>query len=155
MIPNTKENREQYLKRATDKVKLKFKGNDQFSIEVPARNVDWVDDQLEGFVLLPNELDVTAEEEEAWEMAERRMDIIGQNGPTGEHYEQSNKYQREIKPGVFVDVYDVLKAFKVECPALQHLIKKALACGQRGHKDKLEDLDDIVISAKRARELGR
>lgn len=66
----------------------------------------------------------------------------------------NNKYQREIKPGVSVDVYDVLKAWDVRNPALQHLIKKALAVGQRGHKDVAEDLQDIVDSAVRALELG-
>lgn len=65
-----------------------------------------------------------------------------------------NKYQREIKPGVFVDVYDVLKAFSVVNPALQHLVKKALAVGQRGHKDAAEDLQDIIDSAIRAKELA-
>lgn len=65
----------------------------------------------------------------------------------------NNKYQREIKPGVFVDVYDVLKAWGVRNPALQHLIKKALAVGQRGHKDTAEDLQDIVDSAVRAKEI--
>lgn len=63
------------------------------------------------------------------------------------------KYLREIKPGVLVDVYDVLRAFAVVNPALQHLIKKALAVGQRGHKDAAEDLQNIYESAKRAIEL--
>lgn len=65
----------------------------------------------------------------------------------------TNKYQREIKPGVWVDVYDVLKAFSVVNPALQHLVKKALAVGQRGHKNAAEDLQDIIDSAIRAKEL--
>lgn len=60
------------------------------------------------------------------------------------------KYNREIKPGVFVDVYDVLYAFKVTDPCLQHAIKKALAAGQRGHKDTRQDLVDIRDSAQRA-----
>lgn len=64
-----------------------------------------------------------------------------------------SKYHREIKPGVKIDVYDVLKAFAVTNPALQHLVKKALAPGQRGHKDLMTDLDDIIASAKRAKEL--
>lgn len=64
-----------------------------------------------------------------------------------------SKYHREIKPGVWVDVYDVLHAFSVTNSALQHLIKKALAPGQRGHKDRATDMDEIVQSAIRAREL--
>lgn len=66
-----------------------------------------------------------------------------------------SKYQREIKPGVWVDVYDVLQAWAVQNPALQHLIKKALQPGERGHKDKAQDMDDIVASALRARELEK
>ncbi|RUR49012.1 hypothetical protein ELY37_02920 [Vreelandella populi] len=58
-----------------------------------------------------------------------------------------------MKPGVFVDVYDVLQAWAVTNPALQHLIKKALAPGQRGHKDLETDMNDIVASAQRAKEL--
>jgi len=40
-----------------------------------------------------------------------------------------SKYHREIKPGVWVDVYDVLNAWVVQNPALQHLVKKALQPG--------------------------
>ena len=64
-----------------------------------------------------------------------------------------NKYEREIKPGVWVDVYDVLAAWAVDNPALQHLIKKALQPGERGHKTREQDLADIVASARRAQEL--
>lgn len=67
---------------------------------------------------------------------------------------QRSKYHREIKPGVWIDVYDVLQAFDVRSSALQHVIKKALAAGQRGHKDRATDLDEIVQSAVRAKELG-
>lgn len=63
-----------------------------------------------------------------------------------------NKYIRDCK-GVQVDVYDVLQAFDVTNPALQHLIKKALCVGIRGHKTKQQDLQDIIDSAIRAKEL--
>ena len=66
----------------------------------------------------------------------------------------NTKYNRELKQGVFVDVYDVLKAFDVTNPALQHLIKKALACGNRGHKDLMTDHQDIIDSAVRAKQLA-
>lgn len=64
-----------------------------------------------------------------------------------------SKYTKTIH-GVYVDVYDVLQAWGVSNPALQHLIKKALQCGQRGHKDNAQDLQDIIDSAVRAKELG-
>lgn len=67
--------------------------------------------------------------------------------------EADNKYLHEIKPGIFVDVYDVLMAWNVSNPALQHLIKKALQPGERGHKSREQDLQDIIDSAIRAKEL--
>ena len=69
-----------------------------------------------------------------------------------EHAITHSKYTKQIH-GVSVDVYDVLMAWGVTNPALQHLIKKALQCGQRGHKDKQQDLQDIIDSAIRAKEL--
>ncbi|BES53388.1 hypothetical protein [Aeromonas phage phiWae15] len=73
----------------------------------------------------------------------------------------TNKYLRTIygvdkdgKPGSLqVDVYDILDAYPTKNPALDHLIKKALCPGQRGHKDLLTDLEDIIKSAQRAKEL--
>mgnify|MGYP003677480472 FL=1 len=62
---------------------------------------------------------------------------------------EKNKYTRTMK-GIDCDVYDVLEAFNVICPALQHLLKKALNAGLRGHKDTLQDLKDIKDSAERA-----
>lgn len=81
---------------------------------------------------------------------EETSKIIAQREPV---VINDSKYNRPCK-GITIDVYDVLKAFNVTCPALQHLIKKALAVGQRGHKDASEDLKDILASAKRAIELS-
>lgn len=64
-----------------------------------------------------------------------------------------NKYQREIKPGVWVDVYDVLAAFAVTCPALAHAVKKCLAPGQRGAKDSVQDKREAVASIERSIEM--
>ena len=69
-----------------------------------------------------------------------------------------DKYNREIKnvsgDSIVVDVYDVIEAFKVTCPALQHLIKKALCSGLRGHKDGATDLVEIQDAAERAVQLN-
>lgn len=89
--------------------------------------------------------------DDVWEYNgdEAASKIIAQREPVT----NDSKYNRPCK-GITIDVYDVLKAFNVTCPALQHLIKKALAVGQRGHKDASEDLKDILASAKRAIELS-
>lgn len=65
---------------------------------------------------------------------------------------KNSKYIKKYRGGSF-DVYDILVMFGVTNPALQHLIKKALNAGNRGHKDLQEDLDDIIASAIRAKEL--
>jgi hypothetical protein len=51
------------------------------------------------------------------------------------------------------DVYDVLEAFGVKCPARQHAIKKLLCAGLRGAKSELADLVESRVSIDRALEL--
>ena len=65
---------------------------------------------------------------------------------------KANKYQRQIN-GATLDVYDVLQAWGVTNPAIQHAIKKLLQPGQRGHKDLLQDLQEAHESIVRAIEL--
>lgn len=77
-----------------------------------------------------------------------------------------NKYMRKIKTfeshdingspieiDVWVDVYDVIKAFNVTSGPMQHALKKVLCAGERGHKDLLEDLNDIIVSVEREIEM--
>jgi len=124
------------------------------------------------------------------QIEDERMDIIGQNGNGGEHYDSvmtpeeesdygpsrlrhpedvvptwncrcaivtdpkpRSKYHVEIRPGVWVDVYDVLHAFRVTNPGDQHALKKLLKPGQRGHKDANQDRREAVDSIFRAIEL--
>jgi hypothetical protein len=65
---------------------------------------------------------------------------------------ETNKYQRTIR-GETLDIYDILLAYGVTSPPLQHLIKKALMAGQRGHKDRMTDLKEILSAAQRAVEM--
>ena len=63
-----------------------------------------------------------------------------------------SKYHVEIR-GVYVDVYDILKAYNITNPADQHAVKKMLMPGQRGHKDGIKDREEAIQSLKRAIEL--
>lgn len=51
-----------------------------------------------------------------------------------------------------VDVYDVLRAFDIRDPALQHALKKLLCMGLRGHKDTGTDLAEAIESLEKLRE---
>lgn len=73
-----------------------------------------------------------------------------------------SKYKRMLRqtlPGAHagafavVDVYDVLRAWDVTCPALQHAIKKLLQPGQRGSKSAAQDLREAIGSIERAIQL--
>ena len=69
------------------------------------------------------------------------------------------KYNRKIrdKNGVeiTIDVYDVLVAFDVKCPAMQHAIKKMLCSGLRGYKDTTQDKEEAISSIVRSIELEK
>lgn len=63
-----------------------------------------------------------------------------------------NKYQRRIN-GAVLDVYDILVAYDVTCPATAHAVKKLLMPGARGSKSKLQDLVEASHALARAIEL--
>jgi len=78
------------------------------------------------------------------------------------------KYKRVIYPagqvvvhkkcdliGLEVDVYCVLKAFKVTDGPVAHAVKKLLCLGQRGKGDKLQDLVDVEAAVSRAIEMEK
>jgi len=66
----------------------------------------------------------------------------------------SNKYTRDLLSldgrRVPVDVYSVLAAFPSNNGAVDHALKKLLAPGQRGQKDRLQDLKEARASLDRA-----
>ena len=54
-----------------------------------------------------------------------------------------------ITDKVYFDVYDVCNWFKIKDPAAAHAVKKMLMTGNRGHKNREEDLYDIIQSITR------
>lgn len=63
-----------------------------------------------------------------------------------------SKYLRDVRCYVDgkVDVYAVLEAFNVVCPARQHAIKKLLCSGIRGKGDAVQDLEEAKDAVERA-----
>jgi hypothetical protein len=85
-----------------------------------------------------------------------------QEPPATQPTDRGEKYRRTIRETlkdrvceieITVDVYDVLSAFNITCPATQHAIKKLLLPGGRGAKDKIRDLQEAAVSIQRAIQL--
>lgn len=107
----------------------------------------------------------------AWPPTDSRIEVIGQNGNNGEHYTEDLGYMytdeeapkqelppltdpyRKVMPSVSVDVYDILQAYEVTNPAVQHAIKKMLCAGKRGYKGDIKDIKEAISSLERAVEL--
>lgn len=63
--------------------------------------------------------------------------------------EKHNHYFRSVEGLKQIDVYRIIELFDITCPASQHILKKAMAAGKRGAKDKSRDMQDIIDTATR------
>lgn len=91
------------------------------------------------------------------ERATKKLEKVLTRASIYEH--EGSKYLRAILSAhsnpdetraIEVDVYCVLEAFEVTCPATQHAIKKLLAAGLRAKGDRLEDLVGAMAALNRA-----
>lgn len=69
----------------------------------------------------------------------------------GEADTKRSKYHRQVAPGVWIDVYDLLDAWDIRNPGVQHALKKLLQPGNRGdnNKDLIQDLKEAIWSIER------
>jgi hypothetical protein len=104
------------------------------------------------------------EEDEAWADAERRMDTIGQNGNTAEHYDETpvsekyKAYHKDVRRLDAIDVYETHRLFAIDDPSgcIQHASKKLLLSGVRtGGKTKLQDIEEARDTLNRWLEMER
>jgi len=73
---------------------------------------------------------------------------LGEGEEEPEEGNRMSKYHRQVS-STNIDVYDVLVAWDVRNPAIQHAIKKLLQPGNRGHKDTIQDLSEAIESIER------
>lgn len=64
-------------------------------------------------------------------------------------------YQIDVSRYDVIDVYRIIELAGITCPVAQHVLKKAFAAGQRGHKSVERDWQDIKASAERKIEMMR
>ena len=68
-------------------------------------------------------------------------------------HKKHSHYFKDFSGCDAVDVYRVLDRFQVAHPCQQHIAKKSLCAGNRGHKDLMRDIQDIIDTAERWKEM--
>lgn len=69
--------------------------------------------------------------------------------------QKHSHYKKDVSHLEFIDVYRVLDLFEVESHAVGHAIKKLLCSGQRGAKDKAQDIQESIDSLNRELDMMR
>ena len=54
-----------------------------------------------------------------------------------------------------LDVYRVISIFGVSDPCIQHALKKLLCSGVRGHKDQSKDIQDVIDTLERWKQMRK
>lgn len=66
-----------------------------------------------------------------------------------------NLYVKDISNLDKIDIYRILELYEVNDHALGHAIKKLLCAGNRGHKDKYQDVVEACKSLDRWLDMQR
>ena len=66
--------------------------------------------------------------------------------------EEHNHYFKPC-PYNTLDVYRVINIFGVTDPCIQHALKKLLCSGVRGHKDQSKDIQDVIDTLERWKQM--
>ena len=62
-------------------------------------------------------------------------------------------YFKDVSKFTQIDVYRIIDLWGVTDPCLQHALKKILVAGGRGHKDTAKDVQDIIDTLERWKEM--
>ena len=68
-------------------------------------------------------------------------------------HQNHDHYFKDVSRLKTIDVYRVLDLFGVTNPCIQHAIKKLLCAGNRGAKDKTQDVQEAISSLLRYLEM--
>lgn len=61
-------------------------------------------------------------------------------------------YRKSVKHLDFIDPYRIAQLYDLH-PCADHIAKKALCTGKRGHKDLMRDIQDIIDTAERWKQM--
>ena len=62
-------------------------------------------------------------------------------------------YKKDVRHLDYIDVYRIIELYELHDPCFQHALKKILVPGARGHKDLINDINDIIDTMQRKLEM--
>jgi len=124
--------------------------------ETAAAAISLIQNWITNVAGLPNDLEITSTKkkyfDEFWD--DRAVRITPNTGVAeiGGHKDTGNHYRYSYK-GIKLDPARIMAIYKNPHTMAGSIVKKALVAGERGQKDLLQDIDDIICAAVRWREM--
>ena len=94
----------------------------------------------------PNQSTIDAMNDDKTEAFDTKEMCEGGSKSKHSHYKKGVSHLNVIDPYRIADLYDLH-------PCADHIMKKSLCAGGRGHKDLLRDIQDIIDTAERWKEM--
>lgn len=79
-------------------------------------------------------------------------DELRDMGESGWSKEKHSHYKKDISHLNMIDPYRIADLYALH-PCAEHIMKKSLCAGNRGHKDTLRDIQDIIDTAERWKQM--
>ena len=79
-------------------------------------------------------------------------DELRNMGESGWSKEKHNHYKKDVSHLDMIDPYRIADLYALH-PCADHIMKKSLCAGNRGHKDTLRDIQDIIDTAERWKQM--
>ena len=67
--------------------------------------------------------------------------------------QKHSHYKKDVRHLDYIDVYRIIELYELHDPCFQHALKKILVPGARGHKDLINDINDIIDTMQRKIEM--
>ncbi|MER1952440.1 MAG: hypothetical protein ABS863_00385 [Aerococcus urinaeequi] len=109
-------------------------------------HINYIDHDFNQIVWIRGEKESTMQEQLDYADELRAMGESGWSKEKHSHYKKDVSHLKMIDPYRIADLYNLH-------PCADHIMKKSLCAGNRGHKDMLRDIQDIIDTAERWKQM--
>lgn len=107
---------------------------------------------VDGILCAPRSVKITEEMFKTNCTHEQFKDHLEKSSCLGIERKHSH-YFKDVSKLDYIDVYRIIDLYKITDPCDQHALKKLLVPGGRGHKDVMQDTQDVIDTMQRKLEM--